>query len=142
MQRREFIKASGTVLAATTLPTASSLALAPESQTRSVLFINRNWRFHPAKVEGAHLPEFNDAKFESVVIPHTNVSLPWHNFDDHDYEFISTYRRRFKYPAAAKGKRVFVDFEGVMTASTVYCNGHKLGEYRGGYTRYDKSWSG
>ena len=80
MQRREFIKASGTVLAATTLPTASALALAPESRTRSVLFINRKWRFHPAKVEGAHLPEFNDAKFEAVVIPHTNVTLPWHNF--------------------------------------------------------------
>ncbi len=34
------------------------------------------------------------------------------------------------------GKRVFVDFEGVMTASTVYLNGHKLGEYKGGYTPF------
>ncbi len=71
-----------------------------------------------------------------MVIPHTNVTLPWHNFDDKAYEFISTYRRRFKYPAAAKGKRVFVDFEGVMTASTVWINGVALGEYKGGFTPF------
>jgi len=34
------------------------------------------------------------------------------------------------------GRRVFVDFEGVMTASTVWLNGHKLGEYKGGYTPF------
>jgi len=31
---------------------------------------------------------------------------------------------------------VFVDFEGVMTASTVWINGVKLGEYKGGYTPF------
>jgi beta-galactosidase len=62
--------------------------------------------------------------------------LPWHNFDDKDYEFISTYRRRFKYPAGAQGKRVFVDFEGAMTASTVWINGIALGEYKGGFTPF------
>jgi beta-galactosidase len=101
-----------------------------------ILPINRNWRYHPAKVEGAHLPEFDDASFEKVVIPHTNIKLPWHNFDDKDYEFVSTYRRRFRYPDAAKGKRVFVDFEGVMTASSVWINGHLLGEYKGGFTPF------
>jgi len=29
---------------------------------------------------------------------------------------------------------VFVDFEGAMTASTVWINGVALGEYKGGYT--------
>ena len=31
---------------------------------------------------------------------------------------------------------MFVDFEGVMTASTVWINGTKLGEYKGGYTPF------
>ena len=70
------------------------------------------------------------------MIPHTNVQLPWHNFDDKDYEFISTYRRRFRFPKGAQGKRVFVDFEGVMTASTVWINGVHLGEYKGGFTPF------
>src|SRR5579862_3706364 len=136
MQRREFIKATGTILAASTLPKAAAFASDPEPKGRTVLPLNRNWRYHPSKVEGAHLASFNDASFESVVIPHTNVRLPWHSFDDKDYEFVSTYRRRFRYPAAAKGKRVFVDFEGAMTASTVWINGVALGEYKGGFTPF------
>ncbi len=82
------------------------------------------------------MPDFNDSAFEKVVIPHTNVKLPWHNFDDKEYQFISTYRRRFQYPAAARGMRVFVDFEGAMTASTVWINGVPLGEYKGGFTPF------
>ncbi len=35
-----------------------------------------------------------------------------------------------------RGKHVFVDFEGVMTASTVWINGQRLGEYKGGYTPF------
>ena len=136
MLRREFIKATGTVIAASALPGTTVFAAEKGTQTRTVLPINRKWRYRPSKVEGAHLPAFNDAAFEPVVIPHTNISLPWHNFNDKDYEFISTYRRRFRYPAAARGKRVFVDFEGAMTASTVWINGAPLGEYRGGFTPF------
>ncbi len=136
MLRRDFIKATGTVIAASALPSSAAFAVEPKVQTRTVLPLNRKWRYHPSKVEGAHVASFNDEAFESVVIPHTNVSLPWHNFNDKTYEFISTYRRRFRYPAAAKGKRVFVDFEGVMTASTVWINGVALGEYKGGFTPF------
>jgi beta-galactosidase len=70
------------------------------------------------------------------VIPHTNVPLPWHGFDDKEYEFVSLYRRRFRLPTEAAGRRVFVDFEGVMTASTVWINGQRVGEYKGGYTPF------
>jgi beta-galactosidase len=136
MLRRDFIKATGTVIAASALPSTAAFATEQGTQSRTVLPINRKWRYHPSKVEGAHLSNFNDAAFESVVIPHTNVSLPWHNFNDKNSEFISTYRRRFRYPAAAKGNRVFVDFEGVMTASTVWINGTLLGEYKGGFTPF------
>jgi beta-galactosidase len=140
MQRREFLKFTGTVIAASALTETSAFAFAPSAaaseSARTVLPINRQWRFHPAQVEGAHLPAFDDSAFETVVIPHTNAVLPWHNFDDKDYEFISTYRRRFRYPDAARGKRVFVDFEGAMTASTVWINGVPLGEYKGGFTPF------
>ena len=136
MDRREFIKTTGTLLAATTVSGASAFGEEPSARGRSVLPINRNWRYHPAKVEGAEAAGFDDSAFERVVIPHTNTRLPWHNFDDKDYEFVSTYRRRFRLPQSAAGKRVFVDFEGVMTASTVWINGAPLGEYRGGFTPF------
>jgi beta-galactosidase len=136
MIRRDFMKTAGAVVASTTFSASPLLAQEPTSQGRTVLPINRNWRYHPAKVAGAESPDFDDSKFVRVVIPHTNVELPWHNFDDKDYEFVSTYRRRFRFPKGAEGKRVFVDFEGVMTASTVWINGALLGDYRGGFTPF------
>ena len=134
--RRDFIKTAGAVWASTALP--GSLALAEEqiAQGRMILPMNRNWRYYPSKVAGAEAVAFDDSKFERVVIPHTNIELPWHNFGDKDYEFVSTYRRRFKLPQGARGKRVFVDFEGAMTASTVWINGVLLGEYKGGFTPF------
>lgn len=136
MIRRDFIKSAAAVLAVSGLNVSRARGSAPVSQGRTVLAINRNWRYHPAKVDGAEVPTFDDSSFASVVIPHTNIELPWHNFDDKDYEFVSTYRRRFKYPLEAEGKRVWVDFEGVMTASTVWINGVLLGSYRGGFTPF------
>jgi beta-galactosidase len=140
MDRRDFLKTTSAVVAGSTLTRArlagNSMPAAPNARGRMVFPINRNWRYNRVFVEGAHAREFDDSAFDHVVIPHTNVRLPWHSFDDKQYEFVSIYRRRFRLPAEARGKRVFVDFEGVMTASTVWINGVRLGEYKGGYTPF------
>ena len=136
MIRRDFLKTAGAVLASSALPGVAIAQESRDSGGRMVLPMNRNWRYAPARVAGAESPDFDDSKFEAVVVPHTNITLPWHSFDDKDYEFISTYRRRFTVPPEAAGKRVFVDFEGVMTASTVWINGVALGEYKGGFTPF------
>ena len=141
MDRRDFLKTTGTVIAGATLahgalPESSQQDGDSATGGRLILPINRNWRYNPKFVEGAHEKTFDDAAFQRVVVPHTNIKLPWHSFDDKDYEFVSIYRRRFKLPAEARGKHVFVDFEGVMTASIVWINGVELGEYKGGYTPF------
>src|SRR5579864_3681952 len=141
MDRRGFLKQTGTFLAGAALaPYALSESdaqtEAPQGTGRLVLPMNRNWRYSRTFVDGGHSKDFDDSGFDQIVIPHTNVRLPWHGFDEKTYELVSLYRRRFKLPASARGKRVFVDFEGVMTASTVWINGQKLGEYKGGYTPF------
>jgi beta-galactosidase len=141
MDRRGFLKTTSTVIAGATLARAALAGNSPlpadsKADGRLILPINRNWRYNKSFVEGAHAHEFDDSSFERVVIPHTNVRLPWHSFDDKTYEFVSIYRRRFKLPPEAAGHHVFVDFEGVMTASTVWINGARLGEYKGGYTPF------
>jgi beta-galactosidase len=98
--------------------------------------MNRDWRYSRSAVPEARMKDFDDSGFERVVIPHSNTRLPWHSFDDKEYEFVSVYRRHFKVPQEADGRHVFVDFEGVMTASTVWLNGTCLGEYKGGYTPF------
>jgi beta-galactosidase len=134
MDRRDFLK-TGTLLTAGALSGLPSLA-APTSLRPRAIPLNRGWRYFPAKVDGAHKVDFNDEAFEHITIPHTNVKVPWHDFDDNIYEFISTYRRRFKLPAGTHGKRILIDFEGAMLASTVWINGVLLGEYRGGFTPF------
>src|SRR3982074_2902710 len=136
MHRRDFLKTTSSVLAASAIPGVPALSAESSERGRQIFPINRGWRYHPGKVAGAEAVTFNDSAFQRVVVPHTNVLLPWHSFDDKTYEFISTYRRRFKTPPATQGKRVFLDFEGVMTASTVWINGVALGEYKGGYTPF------
>src|SRR5271156_3908676 len=140
MERRDFIKKTGTLVAGILAESAwaetSSSSPLPAASGRLVLLMNRNWRFSRSAVADARMKDFDDSKFERVVIPHTNIRLPWHSFDDKDYEFVSVYRRHFKLPSSARGRHVFVDFEGVMTASTVWLNGVRLGEYKGGYTPF------
>ncbi len=141
MDRRDFLKATSTMVAGATLAPGALLGDSPlaadsKSAGRLVLPINRNWRYNKSFVEGAHARDFDDSTFERVVVPHTNVRLPWHSFDDKSYEFVSIYRRRFTLPPEAASHHVFVDFEGAMTASTVWINGERLGEYKGGYTPF------
>src|ERR1700744_5866096 len=137
MDRRDFMKTGSALLAGAAV---GGKVFAQDQDTSSagriVLAINRGWRYSPKVVDGGHEPGFDDSSFDLVVVPHTNITMPWHSFDEKSYEFISLYRRKFRLPAEARGKRVFVDFEGVMTASTVWINGKRLGEYKGGYTPF------
>jgi beta-galactosidase len=139
MDRRNFLKTTGTFIAGASIAHSALANAAAEANPppgRLVLPMNRNWRFSRTAAEGAHARAFDDSGYERVAIPHTNARLPWHSFDEKSHEFVSSYRRRFKLPAEARGKRVFVDFEGAMTASTVWINGQRLGEYKGGYTPF------
>ncbi len=133
VDRRAFLKAAGAGVA---LPAWDAVAPAATPAAKRILPMNRNWLYGGKAVAGAAAPGFDDSRFQRVTLPHTNVLLPWHSFDDRAYEFVSIYRRHFRLPAEAKGRRVFVDFEGVMTAAKVTVNGHLLGEYKGGYTPF------
>jgi beta-galactosidase len=158
MDRRTFLRTTSTLVAATTLSrgtTAKPIGTAPETTAkpiataapsadgRLVLPLNRNWRYSRKhvpgvqdQVPGAQDKGFDDSGFESIVVPHTNIRVPSRSFDERSYQFVSVYRRRFTLPPRARGHHVFVDFEGVMAASTVWLNGARLGEYRGGFTPF------
>src|SRR5579884_3000115 len=148
MRRREFIKTGGAALTGLALRGATFAQRPSPAGGRIVLQMNRNWRFSAARAAGDTSPGFDDSSFEQVTIPHSNKRLPWHSFDEKAYQFVSIYRRRFRLPAEARGRLVFVDFEGAMTASKVWLNGHYLGEYKGGYTPFSfeltpsLDWSG
>jgi len=139
MQRRDFIKGTGAIVAG--MLAENALARSSDSPValplgRRVLSLNRNWRFNRSAAPDARKKDFDDSGFERVVIPHANTQVPWHSFDEKQYQFVSMYRRHFRLPPQPREHRVFVDFEGVMTAATVWLNGVRLGDYKGGYTPF------
>lgn len=103
-----------------------------ETALRQTTAFNDGWLFSPRDLA----TEAPDSDFERVTLPHTNKIFPHHNFDNQDYQFISTYRKRFTLPEARQGRRVYLDFDGAMIACDVLVNGRKVGDHEGGYTPF------
>ncbi len=97
--------------------------------------LNYGWKysrkFCPAYVYG---PE--DGEWEQVDLPHTNTILPYNYLNEKDYQFVSCYARELFAPDDWQGKRVFLQFEGVMNYAKVYCNGELIRDHKGGYTAF------
>jgi len=138
MDRRDFLKTTGAIVAGATV--ASGL---PGYAAESAPAATGAWCC-PSTAIGASappprtrpMPATSTTRFYSRHRAPYNLREPWHSFDEKSYEFVSVYRRRFRLPAETRGQRVFVDFEGVMTASKVWLNGEYLGEYKGGFTPF------
>lgn len=96
---------------------------------RSVYGFNDNWFYVPQETE----VNSDLSTFTEVTLPHTNRLFPYHNFDDAEYQFISTYRKTFRLPEARQGRRVYLTFDGVLSACTVRINQHTFPEQRGGF---------
>ena len=101
---------------------------------RSIIPFNDDWLYAPQDI--AYSAGDAGSGFETVTLPHTNIRLPQRNFDNLEYQFISTYRKRFRLPEPLNGRRLYVDFEGAMTSATMIINGHNLGEHDGGYVPF------
>jgi len=78
----------------------------------------------------------SDDSFEPVTLPHTLKVFPHQNFDNLDYQFVATYRKRFDFCREQADSLVFLEFEGVMLACTVYLNDQLIGEHLGGYISF------
>ena len=103
---------------------------------RTILALNQNW--HYSRLTNRTMVErnYDDAAFQQVTLPHSNVNLPWHQFDQRSYQFVCVYRRELRLPPDFAARRVFIDFEGGMASSTLWLNGVRVGIYKGGYTPF------
>jgi beta-galactosidase len=137
MNRRTFLLSAAAAAGALRAQTRQSKPAATSAvAARRAYELNRKWLYGGKAPAGFSAPGFDDSKWEKITLPHANVRLPWHSFEEKDFQFVSAYRRHFAVPPFWKGKRVFVDFAGVMTAAKVTVNGHSFEEYKGGYTPF------
>ena len=106
------------------------------SQTREVLNFNTGWKFIDQDVEECRNDDYDDSPFADICIPHSNRTFAHHYFSEEAYRFVSWYRRPFFLGKESGSKRVRVEFDGVMTVATVFVNGVKVCEHKGGYTGF------
>ena len=65
---------------------------------RKSIPLNFDWKYSPVYQDEMMKKGYDDAAFETVQIPHTNLQLPLHYFDEKSYQFVSCYRKHFKLP--------------------------------------------
>ena len=100
---------------------------------------NRNWRFTNIQQDGAEAVSFDDDDWQIVRLPHDwAISGPYDpEGDPHTgklpWKGEAWYRKEFTLPAADAGRRVYLDFDGVMAMPTVYVNGREAGGWDYGY---------
>lgn len=126
---------------------------------RIVSSLNFGWRFHAGDVAGAETVGFNDKGWQIINVPHDfQIHQPWvapekgEKADNSDAASnvksrlssrgfkemgIGWYRKTITPDAAWKGKRVLLDFEGIMLVGDVYLNGQRIGGTDYGYLGFD-----
>src|SRR5258708_31377230 len=131
---------------------ASAFAVAPRPtapSARTTLPFDSNWRFLKSDAVGAEDPSFADTPWRVLDVPHDwSIEGP---FDEKAPArgagaFLPTgvawYRKHFSLPANFAGKRVFIQFDGVMQNSEVWINGHLLGHRPFGYVSFHYELTG
>jgi beta-galactosidase len=93
---------------------------------------NDGWLFIADRVDW----DTPDDLFEKITLPHSNQLFSQRSVDNQSYQFISTYRKHFTWASSAQEQVVFLDFDGVMLAATVYLNGVLVGEHLGGFAPF------
>ncbi|QEJ96234.1 glycoside hydrolase family 2 protein [Treponema phagedenis] len=104
--------------------------------SRTIIPLWNNWLFKKDFNNSDIRKDIATDDFTPVGIPHMVQEIPYNYFDERNYQCISCYRREFAVDESMRGSRVFIDFEGVMAAATVYINEKKVGTHKGGYTPF------
>lgn len=82
------------------------------------------------------LEENYAGQLKSVRIPHTTKEVPYHYFDESEYQMVCGYRRVFRPSESWRGRTLLLTFEGIGHDSVVFLNGEKIGEHHCGYTAF------
>jgi len=118
---------------------AASLCMA----SRATLAFDAEWRFLKSDAPGAERPDFLDAGWRIVNLPHDwSIEGPFdrENPTGAAGAFlpagIGWYRKRFSLTPDQARRRVFIEFDGVMANSEVWINGFHLGRRPYGYVSF------
>ena len=101
------------------------------------------WKFFKGDAQGAQQPDFADASWKDVDLPHDfSIEGPFSQDAPARGQggFLPTgvgwYRKHFNTPESYRGRKVVVEFDGVYQLSEVWINGQYLGKRPYGYSSF------
>ena len=102
---------------------------------------NEGWKFNLGDSETAQNPDFNDASWSEVTLPHDfSIFQPFTESGEAESGFLpggtGWYRKTFTLPASFAEKSLVLNFDGVYSEAYVYVNGELIGEHHYGYTAF------
>ncbi|HQG78601.1 MAG TPA: glycoside hydrolase family 2 TIM barrel-domain containing protein [Bacteroidales bacterium] len=114
-----------------------------------VLLFDKEWRFHRGGKQGAEAMDFNDTSWRVLDLPHDwsieDIPGTRSPFDSLAISQVSGgyttggtgwYRKSFTVPETYRGKKVYIQFDGIYMNSDVWLNGRHLGNHPYGYTSF------
>lgn len=101
-----------------------------------------DWKFKLGDIKEASSPNFDDAQWEDVQLPHDwSIKLPLDKNGSGSMGFlpggIGWYRKTFIVPVDYKNKTVKIHFDGVYHQCDVYINGKNIGFHPYGYIGFE-----
>lgn len=113
-----------------------------EEQGRMSQLFNFGWKFQAGDLKDAYSLNYDDSSWRTLDIPHDfQIEQPWDESAGRARGFKAMgtgwYRKAFKADPAWKGKRVLLDFEGMMLLGDVWVNGQKVGSTDYGYIGFE-----
>ena len=113
------------------------------SAQRTIYNFNNDWKLLVGDSLDAKNIFFDDASWKPVTLPRAWNEDEAFKKDIVDLSTgIAWYRKHFKLPASEKGKKIFIEFEGVRQAAVVYINGKEVGLHENGVTAFGFDISG
>jgi beta-galactosidase len=110
----------------------SSATEAPESPRADFNF-NPGWKLFVGDDTNAAAANFDDSSWKSVTLPHAWNEDSAFKVSIHDLPTgVAWYRKHFKLPADAAGKKVFLEFQGIRQGGEFFLNGEWIGRSENG----------
>ena len=114
-------------------PATKAETFVPPTSPRATYNFNPGWRLFVGDSTNASTAEFDDSAWKPVTLPHAWNEDSAFKVSIHDLPTgIAWYRKHFKLPADAAGKKVFLEFQGIRQGGEFYLNGELIGRSENG----------
>lgn len=107
---------------------------------RQVINFNRDWKFRLGDFAGADRPDYNDADWKRIGLPHS-FSTPYF-MSPQFYTGYGWYRKHFTVARPDAGGHWLLEFEAAFQDAEVFVNGMPVGQHKGGYNGFSLDISG